>query len=332
MTRPTVLILGANGRLGAAAATAFADAGWCVLAQLRRAPAAPDPRIESIALPLSDTAGLAAAAAGARTVVHAINPPYIRWAAEALPLARLGMDLAQQLGADFLLPGNVYNFGATMPARLQVDTPERPDTRKGRIRVALEGEMCLRASTGLRSGVLRAGDFFGGGPGSWFDLVIATSAGAGKLAYPGPLDVPHAWAYLPDLAQAFVAAATRGLPAGFTNLHFEGYTLTGRALLAALEAAAPAAGLATPRGGWKHGGVPWALLRAGGLVVPMWRELAEMRYLWERPHALDGDALRAFAGVLPTTPLAQALVASLRALRALRPAPAAATKPRPAVA
>jgi hypothetical protein len=193
----------------------------------------------------------------------------------------------------------------------------------------MEGEMRLRAAQGLRSGVLRAGDFFGGGPGSWFDLVIAKSAGAGRFVYPGPLDVPHAWAYLPDLAQAFVAVAARGLPAGVTHSPFEGHTLTGRALLDALEAAAPAAGFATPRRGWKHGRVPWALLRIGGLVVPMWRELAEMRYLWERPHALDGRALRAFAGPLPTTPLAQALVASLRALGAPQ---AAATEPRPSAA
>ena len=52
-----------------------------------------------------------------------------------------------------------------------------------------------------RCGVIRAGDFFGGGPGSWFDLAIAKRAAAGALVYPGPLDRPHAWAYLPDLAQ-----------------------------------------------------------------------------------------------------------------------------------
>ena len=36
MTRRTVLILGANGRFGAAAVKAFADAGWRVLAQALR--------------------------------------------------------------------------------------------------------------------------------------------------------------------------------------------------------------------------------------------------------------------------------------------------------
>lgn len=327
MTRPTVLILGANGRLGAAAATAFADAGWRVLAQVRRRPATPDARLQYLELPLAGTDALAAAAAGARTVVHAVNPVYTRWADELLPLGRQGMDLAQRLGADFLLPGNVYGFGSTMPARLDAATPERPDTRKGRLRVALEAEMRDRAAQGLRCGVLRAGDFFGAGTGSWFDLVIAKSAAEGTLSYPGPLDRAHAWAYLPDLARAFVAVARRGLPAGFTVLPFEGHTLTGAQLLAALEAAAPAAGLPVPARGWRHRGLPWTLLRLGGLVVPMWRELAEMRYLWDRPHALDGAALQAFAGPLPATPLPQALAASLSALRSAAPRPTPGHRP-----
>lgn len=315
MNRPTVLVLGAHGRLGAAAAQAFAEAGWRVLAQVRRPAAATRPGIEPVTVPLADADALAAAAAGARTVVHAINPPYTRWPAEVLPLGRLGMDVAQRLGADFLLPGNVYGYGSSMPARLRADTPERPDTRKGRIRLALENEMRERAALGLRSGVVRAGDFFGGGPGSWFDLAVAKSAAQGRLVYPGPLDVPHAWAYLPDLARAFVAVARRGLPPGYTSLPFEGHTLTGRELLAAIEAAAPAAGLAPPARGWRHGSLPWTLLRLGGWVVPTWRELAEMSYLWTRPHALDGAALQAFAGPLPATPLPQALAASLRALQ-----------------
>jgi nucleoside-diphosphate-sugar epimerase len=298
---------------------------------VRRPPAAADARIEHLAVPLTDTEALATAAAGARTVVHAVNPLYTHWKAEVLPLGRLGMDVAQRLGADFMLPGNVYGFGSGMPARLADDTLEAPETRKGRIRVALEGEMRKRAAQGLRSGVIRAGDFFGFGTGSWFDMAIAKSAAAGTLVYPGPLNRPHAWAYLPDLARAFVAVATRGLPQGFTHLPFEGYTLTGRELLAAIEAAAPSAGLTAPARGWKHRTMPWALLRLGGLVVPMWRELAEMRYLWTRPHALDGTALQRFAGPLPTTPLAQALTASLRALHPF-PATAPAAEHRPTVA
>ncbi|HWS74107.1 MAG TPA: epimerase, partial [Quisquiliibacterium sp.] len=255
----------------------------------------------------------AARTAGARAVVHAINPPYTEWATQALPLARAGMDVAQRLGAVFMLPGNVYNFGEDMPALLRVDTPQSPGTRKGRIRCELEGEMQARAAQGLHSVVLRAGDFFGGGTGSWLDLAVAKSLRAGKLVYPGPLDVPHAWAYLPDLAQAFVALAGRNDLPAFTRLHFPGHTLTGRELLDAVERAAALLGEA-PAGGFRRGGMPWGLLKLAGLVVPMWREVAEMAYLWRVPHALDGSALRAAIGEVRITPIDAAMVEALRRL------------------
>jgi nucleoside-diphosphate-sugar epimerase len=200
-----------------------------------------------------------------------------------------------------------------MPELLREDTPQRAATRKGRIRVQMEEEIQARATEGLRSVVIRAGDFFGNGTGSWLDLVIAKSLHKGKLVYPGPTDRPHAWAYLPDLARAFVAVAEApGLP-GCERLHFAGYTLTGAGLLRAIERAAEAGGI-RPARGWRHGSVPWPLLRAGGLVVPMWREIAEMAYLWRLQHALDGARLRALVGELPVTPIDEAIRRALAGL------------------
>lgn len=304
----TVLILGALGRFGGAAVTAFADAGWQVVAQARRAPGrAADPRVRWIDTPLHDTAALCQAADGARVVVHALNPPYTQWQAQALPLLHQGLDVAEALQAAFMLPGNVYNFGAEMPPVLTPNTPELPTTRKGRLRVDMEAEMAARGRRGLRSVVLRAGDFFGGeGRGVWFDLVLARKVAQGKFCYPGPLDQTHAWAYLPDLARAFVAVAERELPPGLTRLHLEGHSLTGAALHAAVEHAA-----GRPL---KLTSLPWGLMRLGGLVVPSWREIVEMEYLWRVPHQLDGASLQAFAGPLPATPLEAALTQALGAL------------------
>jgi nucleoside-diphosphate-sugar epimerase len=320
--RPSVLILGANGRLGLAAAQAFDAAGWQVLAQVRRGAAASMPAgVRLVQTPLSKPEALAAQAAGVQVVVYALNPVYTRWAQEALAMAVAGMDLAQRLGARFMLPGNVYNFGTQMPALLREDTAQHADTRKGRIRVAIEAEMARRCAAGtLRATVLRAGDFFGGGAGSWFDLVITKSLAKGKLVYPGPLDVPHAWAYLPDLARAFVTAAQATALPAFTRLHFAGYTLTGAQLLAGIERAAASQGLA-PATGFQHGGVPWGVIRLVGLAVPMWRELAEMSYLWTVPHTLaDGELER--LGLPAATPIDRALRAAVMALQ-----PATTTEP-----
>jgi nucleoside-diphosphate-sugar epimerase len=312
MTPPIALVLGANGRFGAAAVQAFADAGWQVLAQVRRPPERPLPATaRALAVPLQDTAALAAAAAGARAVVYAVNPVYTRWDAEALPLARLGMAVAERLGASFMLPGNVYNFGQVMPALLSEDTPERATTTKGRQRCALEAELRTRATQGrMKAVVIRAGDFYGGGRGSWLDLVIVKSLARGKLVYPGPLDTLHAWAYLPDLAQAFVAVASRPAAPAFERLHFAGHACSGHELLATIERAAGRLGL-QPAGGLRHGSLPWGLIRVGGWLYPMWRELARMSYLWRVPHALDGRALERAVGPLPGTPPPAAMRAAL---------------------
>jgi nucleoside-diphosphate-sugar epimerase len=253
-------------------------------------------------------------------VLHALNPVYTRWEQEALPLARAAVDIAQRLGARFLLPGNVYNFGEEMPTLLRDDTPQHPTTRKGRIRVEMEAEIERRCAAGaLRATVLRAGDFFGAGRGSWLDLAIVKSLRAGKLVYPGPTHVPHAWAYLPDLARAFVAVAGDAGQPAFSRLHFAGHSPTGAELLDAVEEAAASLGLLRT-GTARRGGMPWTLMRLGALVVPMLREVVEMEYLWRVPHALDGSALARAAPGLAHTPLDEAVRTSLAQLFA---APAA---------
>ncbi len=317
--RPAVLILGANGRLGCAAANAFDAAGWRVLVQVRRDLSSDLPSCATpLRLPLADPAALAGAAGSASVVVHAVNPAYTRWDAEALPALRDGLDVAERLGAHFMLPGNVYNFGAGMPAHLAEHTLQQPSTRKGQIRVQMEALMAERAAAGhFTASVVRAGDFFGAGTGNWFDQAIVKSLRSGKLVYPGPLDLPHAWAYLPDLARAFVRVAQQPKlldGAAFTTWHFAGHTLTGAQLLDGVEAAARELGLA-PAQGFRRGGMPWGLIGAVGVFVPLWRELARMAYLWRVPHALDGTRLAALpGGPLPTTPLPIALRESLLAL------------------
>lgn len=178
MMRDTVLILGANGRLGRTLVDAFAAAGWTVLAQARRPLAGTAAHnVRSLAIDVADTAQLLAAARGASVVVNALNPVYTEWEQHAEALARSGMEVAQALDALLLYPGNVYNFGESMPPLLRPDTAERPSTRKGEIRRAIEAGLRERAPA-PRSVVLRAGDFFGGpGRGAWMDLAIAKSQG-----------------------------------------------------------------------------------------------------------------------------------------------------------
>lgn len=307
MTR-TVLILGARGRFGQAAAEAFAAEGWR-LRRLARSWSAAEggPGPERIAADAFDAAALARAAEGVDAIVNALNPPYPDWAAALPRLTAAVIAAGRASGARLYVPGNVYTYGAGMPARLTEATPVAPSSRKGRLRVEMEAAY---AASGCRVLVLRGGDFIGlGRSGNWFDAQIAARVEAGRVVYPGPLDRAHAWAYLPDMARAMAALAAReaDLPAQL-SLGFPGYTLTGAELIAALERV-------TGRS-LRRRGVPWLLLRALAPVQPMMRELLEMRYLWDVPHGIDGAGLAAWLPGFRATDLDTALAAALASYRA----------------
>lgn len=312
----TVLIIGANGRLGRVLASTFAAEGWHVYAQVRREPVHTQAGIHWVQASLEDPVALAEKVRSVSIVVHAANPLYTQWRKQAEPLTRCAIETARRVGAILMFPGNVYNFGKSMPQLLQESTAQNPSTRKGRIRVELENLLREAAGSGLRSVVIRAGDFFGGpGRGSWFDLVIAKSLRKGIAVYPGPLHAIHAWAYLPDLARAFVQVAEqRALLPMFEVLHFAGHSLTGEELLENLARSARRQGLLLPNVPLQRRSLPWPLLRVAGLAAPMLREISEMRYLWSVPHRLSGERLAKLIGEVPVTPLDRALDETLREL------------------
>jgi len=313
-TNETILVLGANGRFGRVAVRTFAAAGYRVLAQARR-PLLDDggPLVSHVPIGVERTAALAKTAGGASVVINAMNPLYTRWDSDALPLGAAAVAIAKALRATLMLPGNVYNYGSPMPAVITEATPQRPTTRKGEIRLQIEQQM---RADGLRSIVVRAGDYFGGpGTGSWLDLVIAKDLAKGRITYPGPRHIEHAWAYLPDLARAFVALAqARERFETHEVLNFPGHSLTGEQLVTGIVRAARRNGLLAGSGAPVIKAMPWTLLRLAGLVHPMLREVVRMSYLWREPHRLSGDKLLSAIGKVPQTGLDDALDASLAEL------------------
>lgn len=316
----SVLILGARGRLGLAATRAFAQSGWRVHAQVRRVSGAIDPfagiaGVQQVALPLDNPAALAKAAAGACVVVHAVNPLYTQaqWRTAAPAMLEAAISVSRQLGARLMLPGNVYNFGESMPGELREDTVQKPGTVKGGIRVAMERRLADAAQHGdMRAVVIRAGNFFGCGRGSWLDQGMANKLQQGRMMYPGTMDVPTAWAYLPDLARSFVQVAQKSdsLPA-FDTLHFGGYSLTGKDWVNVLTDIARQQGWLPAGGQLKVESLPWPLIGLGGLFKPTWAALMEMRYLWQRPHSLVSHKLAGVIGAEPHTPFAVAVKTAL---------------------
>lgn len=283
-----VLVLGSSGRFGRHAVTAFSNAGWTVRTFDRQKDDLMD------------------AAQGCDAIVSAWNPAYPDWAAQVPELHDRVIKAAQAASAKVIVPLNIYVYGKESPTVLYKTTPHNARNQLGRIRIAMENAY---RESGIPVLFLRAGDFIDThASGNWFDNILVKSLNKQILTYPGTPDIPHAWAYLPDLARATVKLMERpNAPKGTEEVLFPGYTLSGQDI---------AAGLETTIGKPVHvRKMNWLPLQ---LATPFWkmgRSLAEMRYLWDMPHQLDGSDFDAALPGFEHTPVAEALATATSHLR-----------------
>ena len=315
----TALILGATGGIGHEVAAALSRHGWQIKA-LHRDPA----KAAALVSPFSVTwvkgdamnaADVINAARGASLIVHAVNPPgYRNWAQLVVPMIESSISAARASGARILLPGTIYNFGPDAFPILREDSPQNPLTRKGKIRVEMERRLQAAAHTGVRSFIVRAGDFFGPTAGNnWFSQgLVKPGKPVTSILYPGRRGAGHAWAYLPDLAETMAQLADRESTLGvFERFHFAGqWDTDGVRMTNAIRAVVGSPNIAVR-------GFPWALLALLSPFKTLFREMREMRYLWQEPLRLNNDRLLSVLKTEPRTPLEQAVHATLTGLKCL---------------
>ena len=314
------LVLGAAGGIGGEVALALLQRGWHVRS-LHREPeraAAKVPhlaRVQWIAGDAMQREDVVAAAEGADVIVHGVNPPgYRNWRGLALPMLESSIAAAKASGARLVFPGTVYNFGLDAFPDLTERSPQHPFTRKGKIRV--EMEQCLETASreGVRTLIVRAGDFFGPRTGNsrFAQGLIKPGQPVRSIIYPGRPDVGHAWAYLPDVAAAVAQLLDREKELGnFDVFHFGGQWF---------EAGIDIAHAIQEAVGEPHPPIrrfPWALAFAASPFVTVFREMLELRYLWQRPVRLGNAKLVAFLGAEPHTPIALAVRTTLVGLNCL---------------
>ena len=316
----TALVIGATGDFGDHMTTALLARGWRVKALNRRPAVAaktkPHLAVEWIQGDAMKPAEVTAAAQGCAIIVHAGNPPaYRNWRGLALPMLDSVIEAATVTGARIVMPGNVYNYDPKLTPVIDEASPQHPISRKGAVRVEMEERLeAAAAAHGVKSLTLRAGDFFG--PRSDNGWLAGQMLKPGKavraVVWPGDRRAAHAFAYLPDLTEtAMRLIERRHALADFTVFHFGGHAFT------------PGVGMAEALrrvGGYPKApirGFPWPLLVALSPVVPLFRELLEMRYLWNQSLTLDNARLVAFLGAEPHTPIDQALTETLADLGCL---------------
>ncbi|CAN7649019.1 SDR family oxidoreductase [Caballeronia sp. LjRoot29] len=312
------LVLGATGGIGGEVARQLAARGWKVRA-LHRDPAAltnRDDRFEWVKGDAMSRQDVIAAADGVQIIVHAVNPPgYRNWAALVLPMIDNTIAAARASGARIVLPGTVYNYGPNAFPVLRESSSQEPLTHKGAIRVELERRLQAASSDGVRSLVVRAGDFFGPGStgNSWLSAgIVKPGKPVRSMSYPGKTGIGHQWAYVPDVAQTMVRLVEKEiqLPV-FATFHMRGHwDADGTQMVGAIKRSVGEPDV-------KVRAFPWWVLPVMSLFSETFRELREMRYLWKEPIRMENASLLATLGEEPHTPWDEAVKTTLGSMRCI---------------
>lgn len=300
------LVLGATGGIGGAIAKALVRRGWNVRGMARQLPDQ-NSMMEWVAGDAMRREDVQRAAEGVSVIVHAVNPPHYRnWDRLVLPMIDNTISAARAVGgARVVLPGTVYNYDPATTPLVSSQTPQRPRSRKGAIRVALE-ERLEKAAPAVPALILRAGDFFGPGVrSSWFAQAMITPGKPVKRIMNPARGAGHSWAYLPDLAETFALLLDRPERLRpFERLQFEGlFDESGDQLVAAIrEASGRDVSVRA---------FPWWAIKLLAPFNGFMREASEIAPYWRHPMRFDNQRLVELLGHEPRTPLPEAVRASL---------------------
>jgi nucleoside-diphosphate-sugar epimerase len=299
MTQPgdsVQVVFGASGAIGGAVVGELLRAGRSVRAVSRggRAPEG----AQGVAADAADPAQAAAAAAGAAVIYHCASPPYTKWPELFPPLTRSILGAAESSGAKLVFADNLYAYGpASGP--LREDLPANPHGRKGRVRVEMAAELLDAHRDGrARVAIGRASDYYGPhGTGSVAGETVFGRILAGKKPqWPGRLDQPHTFHFLPDIARGLLILADHREADGQVWHLPAAEPLTAQQLF---DLIAQAAGRPVP----VHASIASpALLAVAGLFSPLLREMRETAYQFRAPFVIDSSKFEAAFGRLEPTP------------------------------
>lgn len=278
----TVLILGSSGKIGTHSARAFAADGWIVRKYDR-------------------STDMTQAAMGMDVIVNGLNPPaYKNWEENIPKITRDVIKAAKISGATVIVPGNVYNFGDRAGV-YDENTPQETHTKKGNIRIKMER---VYRDSGVQTIILRAGNFIDPDHnGDVMSMVLLRSIAKGRITSAGRTDIPQAYCYLPDWAQAAVALANkRSDLAKLEDVPFAGHTFTLEELKVTLE---------ITQGPLRFEGFPWWFMTLASPVWGLAKELLEMRYLWNLGHQISGKKLAQLLPEFEATPMQTVITCGL---------------------
>ena len=303
----TIGLLGATGAIGKSVSTALAARGmpFRVIGRDEAKLKSEFPSAEFAAWNPDDGEATRRAFRGLSTIVYLLGVPYHQFKLHPLLMKRV-VEAAKAEGVKrILLIGTLYPFGRARTPRIAEDHPREPHTFKGRMRKEQED---ILMNSGLEWSILRLPDFYGPDVVSSLLHDIFVAAATGRTANViGPADVPHEFAFVPDVGP--VVTKLLETPGAFGRA----WNLGGAGTITQYHLAELAFG-GKPR--LRVAGK--LMLRLLGLFNPLMRELVEMHYLQTDPLIVDDTALTALLGPIAKTPYPDGIAQSVAAAKAAK--------------
>jgi nucleoside-diphosphate-sugar epimerase len=209
----------------------------------------------------------------------------------------------------FVHLSTLYSYGRRQAERITEDHPREPHTFKGQMRKKQE-DLVLSAhlENGMKTLVLCPPDFYGGDSELSLVYRIFDAAIKGKTAdVIGPVDFPHEFVYVPDLADTLLKLFQKEEAFG------QRWNLAGAGLITVREFADKVFAEAGRKPKLRIAGK--TMMRIIGLFNPMMKEFVEMHYLMTEPLYVDDVRLQNLIPDLQKTSYADGIKLTLGALR-----------------
>ena len=278
------------GQVGSQLARRLADNGLQVRVA-RRSRVEVGDGVEIVAGDAMDPAFATRVTAGAAVVYHCMNPSaYTKeaWTTEFPKFGEALIEAAIANGARLVVLDNLYAYGIADERRTE-ESPRGATGPKGQVRTAWEERLREAARTrGLRFTVGRAGDFFGPGASeqALFSPAMVAGLRKGKSAWlVGASDAPHAFSFVPDVVAGLEALGAAGDDVEGQIFHLPIVEVAPAELVERLAKAVGSNARSHALPGWA--------LTALAPIVPLFKNLQETLYQWDRPFLASDAKFRA---------------------------------------
>ena len=218
------------------------------------------------------------------------------WQEQWPPMIKNVIDACMEHGAKLVFFDNVYAIGGDHVKHITEDSPISPSSKKGEVRAIVDRMVLDRIAEGsLNAIIARSADFYGVGNNMvLMEVVYKNLAKNKKAQWLYTTKTKHSFTYTPDAGRATaILGNTADAFNQVWNLPTDHNSLTGEEWISlfAKEMGKPV----------KYQLMPAWMVKAASLFVPLFAELYEMRYQFDRDFFLDSSKFEKRFNFTPTT-------------------------------